>query len=836
MSKIPHISFQQSSQDTQDILVDTLTLETHESKSSPGHSNTTSSITVSSTNETPFTTSLTFDSSQLTQTSGLIGGSSRVQVSSSQLKEDKGDKHISMQDNPVVLKDTENSHTNPHEEQVSLRSIGLVRNVMSTSTTFTTSSITSTHKLTVDAKDYNPDKEVSQLEPPASSDMASSVDSSLWGDSSMVDSVIKVEQKTTSEDHDDKSPNAMTSSTERNEETLPSEGRMEVDEGNSKTLVGEDQSSMNIVEVEEVKMTISHLSFNVPSSSSREVSPVPDYPPEEFPPKDRKRKITESETDLDNFDDLIAGLKEVAEKDYDLTSIDKTRRDNSEKDLDTDQGGDERFSLLKIRRRDDDDLESLASVDTDMAPASETSRDFEATYSDLESVSESVSSRGDNLFSPASSGLSSVNTSKLEEIRTVEHISQRTQIITSESVSHPYVSSAEELTSPRVEQVIEKQSDESIFKLVTNEKTNDVRSEDNSQKHQNLNEKNYRTTTAYEELPVEKLQAMIAELEEVMSDTEITDSDGEKENVNVMPDDTNVLKEDLNQAEVPNNDVVMKDTEVLQKEKEELEALTGDLDETDAKSLPIEFKIQEIHVAGDIEFAQAKSIYEKPHTSPLEMPSKLVITSTSVEDHFADETKEKHSPQDPENTSTVNNKTATIKEDKTDISEGDSLGTVQKVSVQSAQVVHGITLVSSSENRLPEAEEAVLVTLISRSSSVEAIATDSESTEGKNVALEQVREENTDTDADVSDLEETVDEHISRLAKKDTDKDRTQKDIYEEVDDSPASSGSSDSSDDEDASKKTRRPTVIECPALTVALDEELAKSGEKVSIIHMVF
>ncbi|XP_066986137.1 dystrophin-like isoform X4 [Macrobrachium rosenbergii] len=833
---------QQSSQDTQDTVGDILVLETHEPKPSAGLTNTTTSLSTitdfSSVKETAFLTSLTSDSSQLDQTSGMLERAAEVHLSS-QVKEKEEKEQFQVQESHAISRDAESSSTNLVGEQGLLKSIDLVRSVMSTTTTYTTST-TSSSKLfqepSLDSNNHIQYKEGIQLEETVSADMGSSADSSLWGDSPMVDSVIKVEKKAKSEVLDPSATKDTENSLKACEESTSKQDSQMPD-------TSEDKNSVNIIEVEEVKMTISHLAFNIPSSSSeekissltkcnrlssgvadtssldsssRDVSPVPEYPPDESSLKERKRKITESETDLDNFDDLIAGLKEVAEKDIDLTAIEKARRRNSEKEMDLDQGGDERFSLLKIRRRDDDDLESLASVDTDMAPASETSRDFEATFSDLESVSESVSSRGDSLFSPSvTQGCNSLSTSKLEEVRTVEHISQRAQIVTSESVTHPFLSNAKQLSS-KVENdtnLFVKLGDEDQHKVMETDVSDNLLA-NTSGKLEVCNVEVNKVGKDYEQLPVEKLQAMIAELEEVMSDTELSDSDSETKNAVKESSDHEAISsmKDSNKAEnLSIDDIVMKDT--------------------DSEALPIEFKIQEVHV-GDIEFAQAKGSYERSHTTPLEMPFKVLVTSTPVLDDSVNQNKENASEHSNKE-EMREKKSVSIKEEQSDSKEQGSVQSVQKVSVHSSQVVHGMTLVSSTENRLPEAEEAVLVTLISRSSSAEAIATDSESTESKNnLIMEQVREENADTDDDIPDFERKTSGNVmkhdeEKLKKGGNQNQHDSNSDKNKIAITPASSSSSSSSDDD--TKKTRRPTVIECPAFTVGLDEELTRTDEKV-------
>nr|XP_027238839.1 dystrophin-like isoform X4 [Penaeus vannamei] len=786
---------QQCSQDIQGTSLTsvTLTAETQGSRPSPSQTNTTtttnlSTFSTSDVHETSVTTSLTSTTTQLIHTMGTTQVSDELMV------------HVHQQDDAStpVQSSWAGDNTSKNEEQekgASLRSIGLVKSVMSTGTTLTSpvidesetmedvtesklvhsvegkpvSEISETHRET-DENDV-PIPGLKTVDVSDSMEMFSSADSARWGESSLVDSVIKVEPKenqTADEDHTlTLVTNTVTKKVDRSSSEM--EG---IDTETVKYVLDEqpsddtEQKKMSLVEVEEVKMTISHLSFNIagtssekkvdkveagilacgsseesPIDSSLEVSPTAEYPPNSLlssdlssrdsPGKDRKRKITENDDDLDNFDELIAGLKEVAEKDITLSAVEKNRRRSAEKELDQDLSGDERFSLLKIRRRDDDDLESLASVDTDMAPASETSRDFEGTFSDLESVTESVSSKGDNLFAPMGAhGLTILDTSRNEEVSTVEFISQQTQLVTSEAVTHAYISSSQQLVSPESKESL---SDiisakiSSISSGVTSDNKQSVTEKEVSEKDIDAEEESH-AQKDYEQLPVEKLQAMIAELEEVMSDAELSDTEDEEDpqRRSELPAEKMDVSENIQRSkteQLPIKDVVMKDdaaTEVMEeilapdidKTNNELSSTEKDepitdlsvivkerslaKDEVKCEADPIEFRVQSSF--GDVEFAQAKGLFEKDPGS-LETPASVVKITTPLHDDVSNET----------SSMTSTNKTTEMSDDKDK--------SVQKVSVQSSQVVHGITYVSSTENRLPEAEEAVLVTLISRPSS-----------------------------------------------------------------------------------------------------------------------
>ncbi|CAL4069884.1 unnamed protein product, partial [Meganyctiphanes norvegica] len=493
---------------------------------------------------------------------------------------------------------------------------------------------------------------------------------------------------------------------------------------------------INIVEVEEVKTTISHLSFNFENSNAEKTtkltkeslethnaeiysrssdSSISSSPTSEVPPrrkssssesKDRKRKITESEQEPEpeNLDALIAGLKASAEKPIDPALIEKARRKNSARSIgesELEQTGEEKFSLLKIRRTDDDDLESLASIDTDMAPASETSRDFEGTFSDLESVSESVSSRGDSLFSPSGpygtslSEYSSYGTilesNKIEELRTKEKTN--IQIALSENVSHASLQTAQAPESPAIS--------EASFKLLEEGSTMVIDESDEKNDQTVKTEKNI----CSEKLPVEKLQAMIAELEVVMPESDMSDSD-ENEKCDTKFKKDEMIKMDIDETQLTETNLNNQDKECSVKDKDVMISTN----ETNA----VEFKVQEIHVDGEIEIGKAYGSVEDYVSKPLQTPSEIKVISPQVQADIIGQ---------PSWAKKSGHHSSTNKSSK--FTSEEFVKTTQKiVTVQSSEVVHGMTLISSSEDRLPEAEQATLVTLISHSGSAETISSE----------------------------------------------------------------------------------------------------------------
>ncbi|KAK8748067.1 hypothetical protein OTU49_016299, partial [Cherax quadricarinatus] len=856
-----------------------LTSETQGSQSTD-HTNTNSALStiIASVNETSVTASLTHDSSQLSPSTGISPVFSKLQAPSTQQFDELKSVQFTLQDDTAVI-DTkvDMSGKNIQEGNVVLRSIGLVRSVMNTTTTITTTStnvmssesaeltkVVSSGKSNLYAENVHCPTDVQDdhligekegAESGESPEMYSSADSNMWGDSSLIDSVVRVEPKEHLSHQDDHSVTVVTNSVTTKIDCLCTDGKEDIDKKtehyssdqqalDSKITILKDQpKKISLVEVEEVKTTISHLSFNIPGTvterkticsrqtdvvshadgESSVFSPVDGSPVSELhlvsndltvndsPAKDRKRKMSEAEADLDNFDELIAGLKEVAETDIDLTAVERNRRRASIKDLDHDQSGDERFSLLKIRRCDDDDLESLASIDTDMAPASEASRDLEGTFSDLDSVSESVSSKGDSLFSPSTTqGIEASDCSRIEEAHTVELVSQQSRVVSSEAVSHVYIKTSHQLASPTEAKIdaniVDKEiSEDSSCNVQLNSNKNNIYplKQKETNKSEQSRDEAASHTMSYDQLPVEKLQAMIAELEEVMSDTVLSDMDdensnSEKENkdISLPVNEPNILFE----AQHTEDEVVTTASPQKMQEKDDsTSSLPNKIPTCDIKhkSLPIEFTVQEVHVAGDIEFAQAKSSIEESELLPIEMPRILVTTTTSVHE---------------DTVQNITNVPPVIRYEQKSVvipvaTNQNSSTAVQKVSVHSSQVVHGMTLVASTEDHLPEPEKAVLVTLISRPSSVEALNTASEST-GNKVIAKVVEEENFDSDV----------KSLLRDERKDA------KEMVEEYKDSSTVYSSGDSSEVDVSGEKGRQPTVSECPDYSETLEDENAE------------
>ncbi|XP_069180920.1 LOW QUALITY PROTEIN: dystrophin [Procambarus clarkii] len=759
------------------------------------------------------------------QTTGIKPSISQLQAPATQVDESKSI-HFTLHDDPTAMEtNIDMCGKNIEEGNAILKSTGLVRSAMTTSTTVTTTTAKvmslenagSTEAVSSDKSDLNTEN----LQPHAivqdeySTNETEAADA---GESSEIpkddnhivtfvtSSVTKISDSPSVEQVEDIN-NKLIDQYSSDQKT-PEE---------SKNLILKDQpKTLSLVEVEEVKTTISHLSFNIPGTTTErksltseqtdmiscavgesgiEFSSVDMSPGSELPGnsgdtafndatmKDRKRKINENETDLDNFDELIAGLKEVAEKDIDLSAIDRNRR--SAKELVLNENGDERFSLLKIRRCEDDDLESLASIDTDMAPASEASRDLEGTFSDLESVSESVSSKGDSLFSPTTAqGIGSLDSSRTEEVHTVELLSQQSQVVSSEAVSHTYIETSNHLFSPSKSEVDSNMASQSLSEnssyVQENGDKNNIHpiKQDETNKSEQISLELSSCAVSYDLLPVEKLQAMIAELEEVMSGAELSDTDDENEKAVKESESINLpITSECTSFEAINaeDEVITSVSAQIMQDKDNDSTSTFpskiSTDEIKHKSLPIEFTVQEVHVAGDIEFAKAKPSVEKSEFSSVEKPRIVVTTTTTVQE----DTEEKVpnvlpvaiNEQEQAVTSSVISHNST---------------TVQKVSVHSSQVVHRMTLVTSTEDRLPEAEEAVLVTLISRPSSVEALNTDPDST------LEKIK-----------DVKENVEEE------------KPSSTVY----------SSGDSSEVEDSEEKEKRPTVDECSNIYKPLEKK---------------
>lgn len=364
-----------------------------------------------------------------------------------------------------------------------------------------------------------------------------------------------------------------------------------------------------------------------------------------FRKKCETKHYIESETEPENLDDVIAGLKEVAEKD-DSELIEKARRNSQCKD--DSKFGRDRLSLFKPSKRDDDDLESLTSVDTDMAPLSETSRDLECTYSDLESISESISSKGDPLLVTNKSQVSST----LAPIETFP--------ITMEQFNP-----------------------ELLFELYSKEEKSIVKSSPgNSKVNSNI-----------ETLPVEKLQAMIAELDDVLS----SDSESADDSDMIVSEHKsikNISRENSasNEETLFNSDLKTSQKSLSQVSFHSDKSKTTKTSTFDDTSDPIEVKFQAVHVGGDIEFAKANSSIQEGYEESLRMTQKALVTTPEIEESSVVENLQCNLPhqQDKENDQT------------------------RKVSVQSSetpQLTHVITMQLPQTQFLASAEQAVLVTV-----------------------------------------------------------------------------------------------------------------------------
>ena len=231
--------------------------------------------------------------------------------------------------------------------------------------------------------------------------------------------------------------------------------------------------------------------FNVPKFPNMDPTSFDpnstDHSVEDSPVRPRKRKVLETEADADNLDDLIASLKRVAERDRTPGVLEKIKKKASSRNIPLENLLFEKLSLLNLPRQgDDDDLESLGSVDTDMAPASETSRDLECTYSDLESVNESVSSRD------------VLSTTRVQ-----------TPVLDGSSFESP---------------INKEESYKSEMLIKISEKSTPVSSKN---RKLNSNEKAFGKwdDSNFDILPVEKLEAMIAELDQVISDTDTSEAE-----------------------------------------------------------------------------------------------------------------------------------------------------------------------------------------------------------------------------------------------------------------------------------------------------------------------
>ena len=243
--------------------------------------------------------------------------------------------------------------------------------------------------------------------------------------------------------------------------------------------------------------------FNVPKYPHKDPTSFDpnstDHSIEDSPIRPRKRKVVESEAEADNLDDLIASLKRVAEREMKPNVFEKIKKKASSRNIPVESLLVEKLSLLNLPKRSelDDDLESLGSVDTDMAPASETSRDLECTYSDLESINESISSRGDVLSSTG-----------------VHPLDVEFALDVSKSPLKNLVDMDQENYKSEATVKLSSNSERAFISPVKNRKLNS---------NDKVNSK--AGGSHLEILPVEKLEAMIAELDQVISDTDSSDED-----------------------------------------------------------------------------------------------------------------------------------------------------------------------------------------------------------------------------------------------------------------------------------------------------------------------
>ena len=399
------------------------------------------------------------------------------------------------------------------------------------------------------------------------------------------------------------------------------------------------QTNIKKLKVKEDKIASRTEIVEIPSSLSSD----PSLP--SSPIRERKRKISESGTDNENLDDVIAGLKKLAERDSDFNNDDLLDDSICLRE--------ERYSLSKIKKCDDDDLESLASIDTDMAPASETSRDFECTYSDLESISESVSSRGDQLFSPSVHSDGSKSDYQSSDMK-----SYKVQVNT-----EGHVKSMSLLATEIDEATL-------ISKL-----ENEPSSHSLNSKQKIIGKEN--PSHDYEKLPVEKLQAMIAELEDVLSDTQMSDVEDDKktktlpestlkaeECIDVKRIITNPLNSDTKSIETFKTCTENVTTEVIQLSDTECKVLSTSLNESDMKS--------------DENLDILPNVKSDSTSSVLDPCENIIISRENVD-------------------------------------------IVRRVSVCSAEIVHGVTMFSSCEDHFPHVEEPTLVTVISHGGSRESL-------------------------------------------------------------------------------------------------------------------
>lgn len=424
-----------------------------------------------------------------------------------------------------------------------------------------------------------------------------------------------------------------------------------------------DEDILGLAEIEEMKASLSTLSFDIASMATTALSgssttvaqgpeekPTPTSPPKKLRKKLLEKKGTsfpESETEPENLDDVIAGLKQVAEKD-DSAWMEKARRKGHFGEENKD--GKEPVSLFKPSKREDDDLESLASVDTDMAPMSENSRDLECTYSDLESISESVSSKGDPLLTTTKDH-TSTNSTAWEAVKTVYTEEKKTKIELINTTPNDSYRNFEKATSPI------KSSPESS-----------------------------RLHSSVETLPVEKLQAMIAELDDVLdSEDDSSSSDSETSNSKSKVANASPSYSDANISFEKNS------AEVCSPRRERPQN-------------PIEIKYKAVHVAGEIEFARANASIQEGYEDSLRALQQARVSKPQVE------------------------KDAVIKSQPESVSFTSSASPenveARRVSIQSREtsnVVKGVTMELFRSEYINYPEEATLVTLESCPGSVESL-------------------------------------------------------------------------------------------------------------------
>lgn len=348
-----------------------------------------------------------------------------------------------------------------------------------------------------------------------------------------------------------------------------------------------------------------------------------DHSVEDSPVRPRKRKVVETEAEADNLDDLIASLKRVAERDMKPNVFEKIKKKASNRNIPVESLLVEKLSLLNIPKRseiDDDDLESLGSVDTDMAPASETSRDLECTYSDLESINESISSKGDVLSTTRG----------------------HTPVPDQEGARYFNKSSMD------IDDFFRSETNVKIFS--GNGKTK----KGGSGIDKNVNQ--------FDILPLEKLEAMIAELDQVISDTDSCDEESS-------------------------------DTLDKNKETDTSDRVSESGDNSAKETNSYHFTMQEVHVNDEVEFSKASSSVEMAQQpSVFDGPNSVCVSS--VTSAKCSMTTDKASDKMHCTTATTASNSAST----------------------------SISFIPSSEQCFPVLEKATLVTLISRPTSEESLA------------------------------------------------------------------------------------------------------------------